>query len=107
LKAKKTDDLRSGRHTRIADSAVFNNPRRLEQAAADDAGSLATASQASPTDNVKPAAYAEVSAPTVVNQAYAELPVDPEAKQPGPPPQPDQKARAIPAPSGSPGAAGQ
>ena len=106
LKSRKDEEHRPGRHTRIADTAVFASPHGLvknKTANADVAGG----SQAAPSDGAKPAAYAEVTPPKVVNQAYAELPLEPELQKPGPPPQPDQKARAIPTPTGTPAAAGE
>ena len=108
IKSQTEDDHRTGRYTRIADTAVFTSPHSLVKTETAGDADVATSESVGPMNEAKPAAYADVTPAEVVNQAYAELPIEPEPKRPGPPPEPDQKVRAIPSPpNSSPGAAGE
>ena len=105
----KEHNLPLAQQTRVLDRAVFSSPHDFSKPAANEA---LVASEAEPANSqpegVKQAAYEGVAAPTVINQAYAELPVVSEPKRPGPPPPADQKVKALPLPNsrGTSGAAG-
>lgn len=107
LQPKSDDDERIAPRTRVADAAVFHTPQELMVGKSPSDATLADTPQ-KPAAEVQPATYSEVTPPKVLNRAYAELPVAPETKPPGRPPESDLKARALPATSGgTPGAAGR